>query len=198
MPSSNFQLLDLCCNSCFDRQPTSAFCEVAAKMALRSAGATPPQSPITFVSCPRTAASQLRDFSGLRRSRPCPSHAVGFTAGMSVRRARCSTIPLQSLQRPAKRQRHASPDITASANTVVFSKKPELGRPEFRQFWTPQKRRVSSRQLIADRQPADAFAGRREDGVAKRGRKRRQAWLADAARRHIDAVLDDIGVRYRR
>jgi hypothetical protein len=53
---------------------------------------------------------------------------------------------------------------------------------------------IRLRQLIADRQPADAFAGRSKDGIAKRGRKRRHARLADAARRHIDAVLDDVRV----
>ena len=54
------------------------------------------------------------------------------------------------------------------------------------------------RNLRSDRQPADALAGRREDGVAERRRKRRHARLADAARRHIDAVLDDVRVRHGR
>ena len=49
MPSSNFQLLDLCSGTSIGSR--RARLRVAVKMALRSAGATPPHSPMTFVSC---------------------------------------------------------------------------------------------------------------------------------------------------
>src|SRR5262245_33538380 len=52
--------------------------------------------------------------------------------------------------------------------------------------------RYSSRQLIADRQLLDALAGGSEDGIAKRRRERRNAWLADAARRHAERIVDDV------
>jgi hypothetical protein len=56
----------------------------------------------------------------------------------------------------------------------------------------------SSRELIADRQAPDAFAGRCEDGVAQCRREGRQPRLADAARRHVDPVGNDPHMRDRR
>src|SRR5205823_11743139 len=48
------------------------------------------------------------------------------------------------------------------------------------------------RDLIADRQAANALAGRREDRVAQGRRERRHARLTDAARWDVDPVLDDV------
>src|SRR3954454_1713577 len=53
-------------------------------------------------------------------------------------------------------------------------------------------------QLLADRQCADALAGRGEDRVDQRGCKRRHARLADAAGRRIRAGRYDVDVRYGR
>src|SRR5271166_5193005 len=54
------------------------------------------------------------------------------------------------------------------------------------------------RELIGDRQAADALAGRREDRIAQGRREGWQSRLADAARRHVDAVGDDPDMRDRR
>src|SRR5262249_42940610 len=66
------------------------------------------------------------------------------------------------------------------------------------EIFMPPRRHASSRQLIADRQPADALAGCPEDGVAERRCKGRQTRLAHAARWHVDAVFDDVRVGHRR
>src|SRR5690606_22195133 len=58
--------------------------------------------------------------------------------------------------------------------------------------------KTSSSKLIADREFSDALSGRREDGIAQSGRKRRHARLANAARWHIDAMRDDMHPRIER
>ena len=49
-------------------------------------------------------------------------------------------------------------------------------------------------QLIAERQRADALAGRIEDRVVEGRRERRHARLADAGRMHVERMLDDVRV----
>src|SRR5260370_23289420 len=51
------------------------------------------------------------------------------------------------------------------------------------------------RNLRSDREAAYALTGRSEDSVAERRRQRRHTRLAHAARRDLDAVLDDVRVR---
>src|SRR6266566_9639655 len=54
------------------------------------------------------------------------------------------------------------------------------------------------RQLVADRQAADALAGRGEDSIAQR---RCEGWkprLADPARRNVDSIRYDVHIRHRR
>src|SRR5689334_15218511 len=50
----------------------------------------------------------------------------------------------------------------------------------------------SDRDLVADRQRPDALARRREDRVAQGRREGRDAGLADACRRHFNAVRHDV------
>ena len=52
------------------------------------------------------------------------------------------------------------------------------------------------RNLRSDRQAAHPLTGRSEDRIAKRRRKRRHARLTHAARRHLNAVLDNVRIRH--
>ena len=102
------------------------------------------------------------------------------------------------LARRSKRRRRLccprKPRLTAALPvTVIAKKKPELSL----RFRVMCADRFRSGELIADRQLADAFSGRREDGVAECRRERRHAGFADAARGHVDAVLDDVHIGHR-
>src|SRR5215470_12544333 len=52
-------------------------------------------------------------------------------------------------------------------------------------------------ELVPDRQPPNPLAGCSEDRVAQCRCERRYARLANAARRHVDSVLDDVCARLR-
>src|SRR5262249_51399795 len=59
-------------------------------------------------------------------------------------------------------------------------------------FATVSRPSSLQRDPVTDRQTANALAGRREDRVAQGRRERRYARLADAARRDVDPLLDDV------
>src|SRR5216683_724565 len=81
----------------------------------------------------------------------------------------------------------AKPAFDAIARALARAPvRPRLGR-----VGKPARRFSSGGQLVADRQPPDALAGRRKDRVAEGRREGRQPRLADAARRHIDPIGDD-------